>query len=78
MRGPVLGLLEHRRAEHAVHDDETLSDVIAEFERASQRSRVIASRFDLEDTNDNPRKQSAPSTAGSVTFGQGSAPFITR
>ena len=37
-------------------DDESLTDVIAEFERASQRSRVIASRFDLDDTKDIPRE----------------------
>ena len=37
-----------------VTDDESLLDVIAEFERASQRSREIASRFDLDDTKDNP------------------------
>lgn len=30
----------------AVADDESLADVIAEFERASQRSRAIAARFD--------------------------------
>jgi len=40
----------------AVTDDESLLDVIAEFERASQRSREIASRFDLDDTKDNPRQ----------------------
>jgi hypothetical protein len=39
----------------AVADDESLTDVIAEFKRASQRSRVIASRFDLDDTKVNPR-----------------------
>ncbi|MGV0812853.1 DinB family protein [Mycolicibacterium boenickei] len=38
----------------ATDDDETLDDVIAEFERASQRSRMIASRFDLDDTLDIP------------------------
>lgn len=37
-----------------VADDESLADVIAEFERASQRSRVIAARFDLDDTKHNP------------------------
>ena len=37
-----------------VADDESLADVIAEFQRASQRSRVIASRFDLDDTVDIP------------------------
>src|SRR5918999_98159 len=40
----------------AVADDESLADVIAEFERASQRSRMIAARFDLDDTKDNPRE----------------------
>jgi hypothetical protein len=40
----------------AVTDDETLADVIAEFERASQRSREIASRFALDDTKHNPRE----------------------
>ena len=39
-----------------VADDETLVDVVAEFERASERSRVIASGFDLNDTKDNPRE----------------------
>ncbi|MET3803180.1 hypothetical protein ABIB25_000164 [Nakamurella sp. UYEF19] len=39
-----------------VADDETLADVIAEYERASERSRVIAARFDLDDTKDNPRE----------------------
>ncbi|MDV6265245.1 DinB family protein [Rhodococcus globerulus] len=38
----------------AVADDELLADVIAEFERASQRSREIVSGFDLDDTMDNP------------------------
>jgi hypothetical protein len=40
----------------AVADEESLANVIAEFERASQRSRVIAARFDLDDTKDNPRE----------------------
>ncbi|WP_280444002.1 DinB family protein [Nocardia brasiliensis] len=40
----------------AVADDESLADVIAEFERASRRSREIAARFDLDDTKDNPRE----------------------
>ncbi|MBN6034014.1 DinB family protein [Amycolatopsis sp. 195334CR] len=39
-----------------VTDDESLADVIAEFERASQRSREIAARFELDDTKDNPRE----------------------
>lgn len=38
----------------AVGAHETLPDVIAEFERASLRSRDIASRFDLDDTIDLP------------------------
>lgn len=40
----------------AVTNGESLADVIAEFERASQRSREIAARFDLDDTKDNPRE----------------------
>ncbi|KAA0021389.1 DinB family protein [Antrihabitans cavernicola] len=40
----------------AVADDESLADVIAEFQRASARSRAIAARFDLDDTKDNPRE----------------------
>lgn len=40
----------------SVSDDESLTDVIAEFEAASRRSRAIASRFDLDDTKDNPRE----------------------
>lgn len=39
-----------------VADDEALADVIAEFERASRRSREIASRFDLDDIMDTPRE----------------------
>ncbi|SEM36178.1 DinB family protein [Rhodococcus maanshanensis] len=39
-----------------VGDEESLADVIAEFERASQRSREIASAFDLDDTKGNPRE----------------------
>ncbi|MFD3592999.1 DinB family protein [Nocardia sp. NPDC058640] len=38
----------------AVADDESLEDVIAEFERASQRSRDIAAHFDLDDTVEIP------------------------
>ena len=38
-----------------VGDDESLEDVIAEFERASQRSRDIAARFDLDDTKKRTR-----------------------
>ncbi|MET9213620.1 MULTISPECIES: DinB family protein [unclassified Nocardia] len=40
----------------AVADDESLAEVIAEFERASARSREIASRFALDDTKINPRE----------------------
>lgn len=40
----------------AVTDDESVAEVIAEFERASQRSREIAARFDLDDIKDNPRE----------------------
>jgi hypothetical protein len=40
----------------AVADDESLADVIAEFERASQKSREIAAGFNLDDTKDNPRE----------------------
>jgi hypothetical protein len=39
-----------------VTEDESLADVIAEFERASQRSREIAARFDLDDTKEHPRE----------------------
>ncbi|OXM73047.1 MULTISPECIES: DinB family protein [Amycolatopsis] len=40
----------------AVAADESVADVIAEFERASERSREIAARFDLDDTKHNPRE----------------------
>ncbi|MFE1594183.1 DinB family protein [Nocardia sp. NPDC058705] len=40
----------------AVAEHESLADVIAEFERASSRSRVIAARFELDDTKHNPRE----------------------
>lgn len=40
----------------AVAEDESLPTVIAEFVRASQRSREIAAGFDLDDTKDNPRE----------------------
>ena len=42
------------RDEGTVADDESLTDVIAEFERASQRSRAIASRFELDAAIDIP------------------------
>ncbi|MFG1645076.1 DinB family protein [Amycolatopsis sp. NPDC049252] len=38
----------------AVSDDETLADVIAEYERTSTRSREIAARFELDDTWTHP------------------------
>ncbi len=38
-----------------VADDESLADVIVEFERASQRSRVIAAQHNLNDTKYHPR-----------------------
>jgi hypothetical protein len=38
-----------------VTDTETLADVIAEFERASDRSRAIAADFDLDDTKPHHR-----------------------
>ena len=40
----------------AVADDESVDDVIAEFERAGCRSRVIAAGFDLDAVKDNPRE----------------------
>jgi hypothetical protein len=42
-------------ASFVVDDNETLADVITEFERASARSRVIAADFDLDDTKKHPR-----------------------
>jgi hypothetical protein len=38
----------------AVADGETLADVVAEFERASERSRAIAADFKLNDTKMHP------------------------
>jgi uncharacterized damage-inducible protein DinB len=40
----------------AVANDESLADVIAEFERASRQSRLIAARFDLDDSKQNSRE----------------------
>ncbi|OBC03438.1 mini-circle protein [Mycobacterium sp. 852013-50091_SCH5140682] len=37
-----------------VDDGETVADVIAEFEIASERSRVIAAKFDLDDIRAHP------------------------
>jgi hypothetical protein len=42
-------------ASFIVDDSETVADVIAEFERASERSRAIAAGFDLDDTRTHPR-----------------------
>ncbi|MBC7302708.1 MAG: DinB family protein [Nocardia sp.] len=39
-----------------VADHESVADVIAEFERASSRSRAIAARFDLDEVKHNPRE----------------------
>lgn len=50
------GYSERDEGTFAVTADESLSHVIAEFERASQLSRTIAARFDLEDTKVNPRE----------------------
>ncbi|TVX95127.1 DinB family protein [Mycolicibacterium porcinum] len=50
------GYSERDEGTFAVADDELLDDVITEFERASARSREIASRFALDDTLDNPRE----------------------
>lgn len=41
-------------ASFVVGDNETVADVIAEFDRASERSRVIAADFDLDDTTTHP------------------------
>jgi len=38
-----------------VREDETLAEVITEFERASAQSRVIAAQYDLNDTKQHPR-----------------------
>ncbi len=48
----------------AVADDEALADVIAEFERASRRSREIASRFDLDDIMDTPPEKGSSACDG--------------
>lgn len=41
-------------ASFVVSDDETVADVIAEFERASDRARTIAAGVDLDDTRQRP------------------------
>lgn len=50
------GYSERDLGTFAVGDDESLADVIAEFERLSARSRQIAARFALDDTKENPRE----------------------
>ncbi|MGY0498206.1 DinB family protein [Nocardia sp. FBN12] len=50
------GYSERDEGTFAVADHESLADVIAEFERASSRSRAIAARFGLDDTKHNPRE----------------------
>jgi hypothetical protein len=42
-------------ASFVVDENETVADVIAEFERASERSRAIAADFDLDDIRTHPR-----------------------
>jgi hypothetical protein len=41
-------------ASFVVGDDETVADVIAEFERAGERARTIAAGIDLDDTRQHP------------------------
>lgn len=48
------GYSERDEGTFAVAPSESLTDVITQFERASQRSRTIAARFDLDDTKVNP------------------------
>lgn len=50
------GYSKRDKGTFTVADDEPLAEVIAEFERASERSRVIAARFALDETKDNPRE----------------------
>ncbi|PKV98746.1 DinB family protein [Nocardia fluminea] len=54
--GECDGYSERDEGTFAVAADESLADVIVEFERASRRSRVIAAGFDLDDTKHNPRE----------------------
>ncbi len=49
------GSTERGDASFVVADNETLTDVIAEFERASERSREIAKGYDLDVTRTHPR-----------------------
>ena len=50
------GYSERDEGTFAVGDGESLADVIAEFERASRRSREIAARFELDEVKENPRE----------------------
>ncbi|WP_367125517.1 DinB family protein [Streptomyces phytohabitans] len=50
------GYAERDEGTFAVADDESLADVVAEFERAGARSRAIAARFRLDDTRHDPRE----------------------
>ncbi|MEV6778243.1 DinB family protein [Streptomyces syringium] len=47
--GPMVG-----EASFVVSDDESVADVIAEFERASNRARTIAADIDLDATRQHP------------------------
>ncbi|WP_370643528.1 DinB family protein [Amycolatopsis sp. DSM 110486] len=42
-------------ASFIVDDNESLADVISEFDRTAERSRVIAAEFDLDDIRTHPR-----------------------
>lgn len=42
-------------ASFVIDDGQALADVIAQFERASERSRAIAAEFDLDDIRTHPR-----------------------
>lgn len=48
------GYSERDEGTFAVTEEESVADVIAEFERASRLSRLIAARFGLDDTKVNP------------------------
>jgi hypothetical protein len=49
------GYAERGAGSFAVADGETLSEVVAEFERASAKSRTIAEQYDLDHTVQHPR-----------------------
>lgn len=50
------GYSERDEGTFVVAEHESVAEVIAELERASDRSRAIAARFDLDDTKHNPRE----------------------